>query len=95
MWFQGTDIDITCVRMAYIQTSLLGIPGEVIHGNTLSLECWLRLITPMTLFNPNMVNQIYSKKSEPIKTTEIQEIKQERTKENDPKIIVEKLSIFS
>lgn len=72
MWFQGTDIDITCVRMAYIQTSLLGIPGEVIHGNTLSLECWLRLITPMTLFNPNMVNQIYSKKSEPIKTTEIQ-----------------------
>ncbi len=95
MWFQGTDIDITCVRMAYIQTSLLGIPGEVIHGNTLSLECWLRLITPMTLFNPNMVNQIYSKKSEPIKTTEIQEIKQERTKENDPKIIVEQLSIFS
>lgn len=95
MWFQGTDIDITCVRMAYIQTSLLGIPGEVIHSNTITLECWLSLITPMTLFNPNMINQIYSKKSEPIKKVEIQEIKEERTKENDRKIIVEQLSIFS
>ncbi len=49
----------------------------------------------MALFNPNIVNQIYSKKSEPVKTTEIQEIKQERIKENDRKIIVEQLSIFS
>ncbi len=95
MWFQGVDIDITCVRMAYIQASILGIPGEVIHGNALSLECWLRLITPITLLNINMINQIYSKKPEAIKRTEIQDIKQERTKENDKKIIVEQLSIFS
>lgn len=32
------DIDITAVHMAYIQMSLIGVAGIVIHGNTLALE---------------------------------------------------------
>lgn len=33
--FVGQDIDITCVHMCYIQLSLHGLAGYVIHGNTL------------------------------------------------------------
>lgn len=47
--FQGIDIDLKCCQMAYIQTSLLGLRGEILHGNTLSLEIWKRFITPMSL----------------------------------------------
>lgn len=48
MWFSATDIDYKCFNMTFIQTSLLGLSGEVIHGNTLSLEHWRRYITPMS-----------------------------------------------
>lgn len=34
--FIGQDIDLTCVRMCYIQLSLLGLAGYVLHGNTLT-----------------------------------------------------------
>lgn len=47
--FQGIDIDLKCCQMAYIQTSLLGLRGEILHGNTISLEIWKRFITPMSL----------------------------------------------
>lgn len=30
------DIDITCVHMCYIQLSLHGLSGYVVHGNTLT-----------------------------------------------------------
>lgn len=46
--FQGIDIDLKCCQMTYIQTSLLGLRGEVLHANTISLETWQRFITPMT-----------------------------------------------
>ena len=32
----GQDIDVTCVQMCYIQLSLHGLAGYVIHGNTLT-----------------------------------------------------------
>lgn len=51
MVFQAIDIDINCCYMTFIQTSLLGLTGEIIHGNTLSLEAWNRFITPMTVLN--------------------------------------------
>ena len=35
VYFVGQDIDITCVHMCYIQLSLHGLAGYVIHGNTL------------------------------------------------------------
>ena len=34
--FVGQDIDITCVQMCYIQLSLHGLSGYVVHGNTLT-----------------------------------------------------------
>lgn len=41
------DVDPLCVHMAYVQMSLLGIPAQVVHGNTLSLEQWSVWYTPM------------------------------------------------
>lgn len=34
--FVGQDIDVICCRMAYIQLSLLGLAGYILHGNTLT-----------------------------------------------------------
>jgi type I restriction-modification system DNA methylase subunit len=34
------DINRTACDMAFINTTLWGIPTRVIHGNSLSLECW-------------------------------------------------------
>jgi hypothetical protein len=34
------DINRTACDMAFINTSLWGIPARIIHGNSLSLECW-------------------------------------------------------
>jgi type I restriction-modification system DNA methylase subunit len=34
------DINHTACDMAFINTTLWGIPTRVIHGNTLSTECW-------------------------------------------------------
>lgn len=40
------DLDIRCVYMSYIQLSLLGIPANVLHCNTLSLEVFDSWVTP-------------------------------------------------
>lgn len=42
----AVDIDLKCVHMAYIQTSLYNIPAVVIHGNSLTVEEWFHWITP-------------------------------------------------
>ena len=34
------DINRTACDMAFINTTLWGIPTRVIHGNTISMECW-------------------------------------------------------
>ncbi|KAF0181131.1 MAG: type I restriction modification system-like protein [Limisphaerales bacterium] len=36
----AVDINRTACNMAFINTTLWGIPTRVIHGNSLSLECW-------------------------------------------------------
>lgn len=36
VYFVGQDIDITCCHMSYIQISLLGLAGYIIHANTLT-----------------------------------------------------------
>ena len=91
MWFQGTDIDITCCKMTYIQTSLLGLSGEIVYGNTLTLECWKRFITPMTLMNPKILNDIYYKKPEE-KTEQKKPVEQI---ENTHNFVIKQLSIFN
>ena len=42
LWMRVTAIDIsrTAVDMTFIQTTLHGIPARVVHGNSLSGECW-------------------------------------------------------
>jgi len=40
MFFSAMDIDKSCVEMTFIQTSLLGLCGEVIWGDTISLKTW-------------------------------------------------------
>jgi len=47
--FVGQDIDLVVARMCYIQMSLLGMPGYVIIGNSLTAdtENWEALFTPM------------------------------------------------
>lgn len=49
MRFTGIDIDLKCCQMAFIQTSLLGLRGEIYHGNTISMEMWKKFITPMSI----------------------------------------------
>lgn len=91
MLFQANDIDINCCRMAYLQTSLLGLTGEILHQNTLSLETWYRFITPMTVFNFGK----FQKFKEQNKQLEQIETKKERIIENDRKFKIEQLSIFA
>src|SRR5579863_3428380 len=38
LYVDGTDISLLCFRMAYLQTSLRGIPATIRRGNTLSGE---------------------------------------------------------
>jgi hypothetical protein len=49
LYFRATDVDRTCFNMAYFQLSTLGLCGEVIQGNSLSLEEWDRRPTPPLL----------------------------------------------
>jgi len=54
MWFSCVDIDRVAAKMAYVQLSILGLSGEVIIGNTLSLEFSRVMRTPMHyLYNWN------------------------------------------
>lgn len=36
----AVDVDVVAVRACYLQMSLMGISGVVIHGNTLTLDEW-------------------------------------------------------
>lgn len=47
LWVSAWDIDARAARMAYLQFSLLGIPAEVVIGNTITLEARGVLRTPM------------------------------------------------
>lgn len=45
----GTDIDLKCVHMTYLQLSLYGIPAVVVHGNSITMEEWSQWYTPIYL----------------------------------------------
>ncbi|WP_437890434.1 SAM-dependent DNA methyltransferase [Phytobacter sp. V91] len=49
LWVSATDIDPLAAGMAYIQLSLIGVPGEVVIGNSLSGERRRVLYTPVHL----------------------------------------------
>ena len=39
---QCIDVSKTGCDMCYINTTIWGIPAEIVHGNALSNECWCR-----------------------------------------------------
>lgn len=51
MFVEAVDIDDLCFKMTYIQLSLLGIAARVIRGNTLSMEYFETLYTPVYFLN--------------------------------------------
>jgi len=51
MFVEAIDIDDLCFKMSYIQFSLLGIAARVIRGNTLSLDFYETLYTPVYFLN--------------------------------------------
>jgi len=46
LYVVGIDVSSMCFRMAYIQTSLRGIPATIVRGNTLSGEVFEQAVTP-------------------------------------------------
>lgn len=81
----GTDIDIVCCQMAYIQTSLLGLSGTIHYGNSITMEMYDHYKTPMTDINYLRFLGTKPKKTDPmeiiVEKTTIQE--DERINEND------------
>jgi len=51
LWASCIDIDPKAADMAYIQLSLLGIPAEVITGNTLTMAFSRTRFTPVYYLN--------------------------------------------
>lgn len=60
------DLDIKAVQMCYMQLSLLGIPANVQHGNTISLEIFDEWKTPFFIMG-NWEMRIRSDKRNPTK----------------------------
>lgn len=51
LYAELTDVDELCFLMAYIQISLYGIPAKVIHGNTITMQTYRELFTPVFYLN--------------------------------------------
>lgn len=56
--WQMVDVEFKAMAGCYIQTSLAGVSGVVIHGNTLSLESWASSITPTAFLHPKSFRSI-------------------------------------
>jgi type I restriction-modification system DNA methylase subunit len=50
-YIEGTDISWAACCMSMIQLSIIGVPAKIYHGNSLSLECWNVMKTPMCYVN--------------------------------------------
>lgn len=46
VWFHGTDISSSAVHLAYVNLALRGLPAQIVHGNTLTLETFGTWETP-------------------------------------------------
>lgn len=67
-FFVGTDVSQTAFDMSYIQLGLIGFPGIVRHGNTLSNEIWDSWFTPICRVYPARTRMFLDSLSAP--TTE-------------------------
>ena len=66
------DVDFTCFCMSYIQLSLLGVPAEVIHGNSLSMKIYRTWLTMFGILNKYKINR----KLDPVEISADKTIKQ-------------------
>lgn len=74
------DISRTACNMAFINTTLWGIPTRVIHGNTLSMECWaawsnIHYIAPWLPLSLRIQTPEAMEQGEPPKPVEVERIK--------------------
>ncbi|MBA4150143.1 MAG: SAM-dependent DNA methyltransferase [Verrucomicrobia bacterium] len=74
------DINRTACDMAFINTTLWGIPTRVIHGNALSMECWaawsnIHYIMPWLPLTLRIHTPEAMEQGEPPKPAEVERIK--------------------
>lgn len=63
--FRLTDLDHDAFMAAYVQLSLAGVPAQVIHGNTLTLETRRVDYTPLAFVRPHLLREPRVKESVP------------------------------
>jgi type I restriction-modification system DNA methylase subunit len=74
------DINRTACDMAFVNTTLWGVPTRVIHGNTLSMECWaawsnIHWIMPWLPLALRIHSPEAKEQGEPPKPAEVERIK--------------------
>lgn len=63
--FRLTDLDRDAFMAAYVQLSLAGVPAQVVHGNTLTLETRRVDYTPLAFIRPHLLLEPRVKESAP------------------------------
>jgi hypothetical protein len=74
------DISRTACDMAFINTTLWGVPTRIIHGNSLSLECWaawsnIHYIAPWLPLSLRPRTPEAKEQGQPPKTAEVERLK--------------------
>jgi type I restriction-modification system DNA methylase subunit len=74
------DINRTACDMAFINTTLWGVPTRIIHGNSLSLECWaawsnIHYIAPRLPLSLRFQTPEAKEQGQPPKPAEIERLK--------------------
>jgi hypothetical protein len=74
------DINRTACDMAFVNTTLWGVPTRVIHGNSLSLECWtawsnIHWIMPWLPLALRIQSPETAEQGEPPKPAEVERIR--------------------
>ncbi len=74
------DVSRTACDLAFINTTLWGVPTRVIHGNTLSMECWaawsnIHYICPWLPLALRIQSPEAMEQGEPPKPAEVEQIK--------------------
>ena len=57
VYVEAWDLDMVCALMAYIQFSLYGIPAIVVHGNSITQECYSEWYTP-GCYNKDFISKL-------------------------------------
>ena len=83
MLVQAVDIDNLCVAMCYIQLSLLHIPAEIVHGDSLTLKVYKKWYTPAYFMSSHTFDMKEEKQKEKSLNKDISKnnIKKEYSKE--------------